>query len=337
MKNQKGFIQIPLLIAIIAGVLVLSGAGYFGVKQYQNNQAEKMEKEKGTQTAIEAQQKTLEAAQQEIDKLKKQSVESKKTQQQLEQKVQNQQQKPTPQDISISAAELDLYLSGVVRISCNGGAGSGSLWNISGQGYKVLTNQHVIEGESGTCSLDVTKTNDRSYGFYDVVLSQKYNWNNSTDVALLGIQIDKQMNDKVVSITSSANESAPVSGLNYKISALRKCPATMPLGSSVAIIGYPAFAKQVDYSQGERVTSYFRTVTNGIISAHDRSLGILQAGLPAPNYLVSNKIDSGNSGGIALSKDSGGLCVLGIPTWLTLGNYETQGIIQNIHNVMYQE
>src|SRR3989338_6838358 len=43
MKNQKGFIQIPLLIAIIAGVLVLGGGGYFGVKQYQNYQAEKVE------------------------------------------------------------------------------------------------------------------------------------------------------------------------------------------------------------------------------------------------------------------------------------------------------
>jgi flagellar basal body-associated protein FliL len=40
-KNSKGFIQIPILIAIIAGVLVLGGAGYFGVKQYQNYQLQK--------------------------------------------------------------------------------------------------------------------------------------------------------------------------------------------------------------------------------------------------------------------------------------------------------
>ena len=39
MKNNKGFIQIPILIAIIAGLLAISGAGYFGVKQYQNYQA----------------------------------------------------------------------------------------------------------------------------------------------------------------------------------------------------------------------------------------------------------------------------------------------------------
>ena len=38
MKNQRGFIQIPILIAIIAGVLVFGGASYVGVKQYQNHQ-----------------------------------------------------------------------------------------------------------------------------------------------------------------------------------------------------------------------------------------------------------------------------------------------------------
>jgi len=26
-----------------------------------------------------------------------------------------------------------------------------------------------------------------------------------------------------------------------------------------------------------------------------------------------------------------------MPTWLTIGNYETQGLIQNIYNVMYKK
>ena len=60
MKNQKGFIQIPLLIAIISGVLILGGAGYFGVKQYQKYKNE-----------ANIQQKVLEPAQAEIEKLKK--------------------------------------------------------------------------------------------------------------------------------------------------------------------------------------------------------------------------------------------------------------------------
>jgi hypothetical protein len=52
------------------------------------------------------------------------------------------------------------------------------------------------------------------------------------------------------------------------------------------------------------------------------------------NFFVSAKIDSGNSGGIALAKDGQGVCTLGLPTWLTVGNYETQGLIQNIMNLL---
>lgn len=36
-NNLRGFIQIPILIAIILGVIVVGGAGYFGFKQYQSN------------------------------------------------------------------------------------------------------------------------------------------------------------------------------------------------------------------------------------------------------------------------------------------------------------
>ncbi len=37
MNSQKGFIQIPILIAIIVGVVVVGGAGYIAVKHYQSN------------------------------------------------------------------------------------------------------------------------------------------------------------------------------------------------------------------------------------------------------------------------------------------------------------
>ena len=36
MKNKQGFIQIPLLIAIIAGILVVGGAGYIVTKRVNN-------------------------------------------------------------------------------------------------------------------------------------------------------------------------------------------------------------------------------------------------------------------------------------------------------------
>jgi hypothetical protein len=44
-KNYNGFIQIPLLIAIIAGLIIVGGAGYLGAKQYQNHQVIKEEKQ----------------------------------------------------------------------------------------------------------------------------------------------------------------------------------------------------------------------------------------------------------------------------------------------------
>jgi len=49
---KKGFIQIPILIAIIVGVLAVGGGSYFGVKQYQNYQAI-IEKEKQTPQSSE--------------------------------------------------------------------------------------------------------------------------------------------------------------------------------------------------------------------------------------------------------------------------------------------
>ena len=77
-------------------------------------------------------------------------------------------------------------------------------------------------------------------------------------------------------------------------------------------------------------------MSNGIISGYDSIVKDTQK-LPYSNYFVSAKIDSGNSGGIALSKNEKGLCVLGVPTWLTVGNYETQGLVQNIHNIYYKQ
>ena len=74
--------------------------------------------------------------------------------------------------------------------------------------------------------------------------------------------------------------------------------------------------------------------TNGTISGYDSSPQ--NDGLPYSNYYISATIDSGNSGGIAFSKDKNGLCLLGIPTWITTtGNYSNEGIVQNIDNITW--
>lgn len=345
MNLQEGFIQIPILIAIIVGIVVVGGAGYVGVKQYQSYQIEKAEKDNEARIAAKTQQKALEEAQMEIEQLKEKSVEAKRKQETLEQKVSNG-QKSVPQNISISASELEPYLTGVGRIDCSSdwssfdwsklSIGSGSLWNIQGIGYSVLTNKHVIDipkGQYGYCNLKVADNgnikankNEREIepgiktgSFWWLDEENVFRWNQKTDVAVLKIKNEFVAGD-------------PPDGLNYTISSLRLCPQRMAINSPVVAIGFPAFTMKVVENGAIQST---RTVTNGVISSHDEST-IRDYGLPTPNYFISAKIDSGNSGGIALSKDNNGLCVLGIPTWVNVGNFETQGIIQNIHNVMYK-
>lgn len=336
MKNQKGFIQIPILITIIAGVLVLGG-GYFGVKQYQNYQIEQtkkervaQEKEKETQVLTEAQQKALEEAGQEIEKLKEGSAESKKKQQVLEQKLQNEQQKSEQQNLSISASELESYLLGVVMVVCYPQTGSGSLWQLPNfGGFVVLTNKHVVDGFD-SCVITFERGDGVTKGSYTINTKEVVTWNNFTDIGVLKLEQQKER------ITLYGE--TPMKDLNYKISELRKCTQRVAIGYPVVVIGYPAFGiRYVNlYNQGFKQYIAYRIASDGIISGHDTSVVVPQGNLPYPNYFVSAKIDSGNSGGIAISKDEKGLCVLGIPTWLTLGKYETQGLVQNIHNVMYR-
>jgi len=76
MKKQKGFIQIPILIAIIVGVFVVGGVGYIGVKQYQKHQAEKPQQEtigQNEQATSTAELSEVEKLRQEVDELKKQN------------------------------------------------------------------------------------------------------------------------------------------------------------------------------------------------------------------------------------------------------------------------
>ncbi len=219
----------------------------------------------------------------------------------------------------ISVSELSEYLTGVVKITCFNSSGktistgSGSLWNFPGTlGYAVLTNRHVITSDQ--CHAYAPSTSeDETIGIYWLDVENATAWNNDTDI-------------RVLKITSPVGgfPSSPISVLNYRVSTLRKCTPEIAQNSSVVVIGYPSFAES-------------RIVTNGVVSGYDDSVQYPFGNLPYPNLFVSAKIDSGNSGGIALAKEGNNLCLLGVPTWLSVGNYETQGLIQNIHNVLYQE
>ena len=310
-------IKILIPIVIILGILLLGSAGYFGFKQYQKIQQENIARAQQAQE----QQKALDQALAEIKKLQEENQSAQEKQKELEQKV-------AITEISdnsmITSAELAPYLSAVVNVKCYKNtaisSGSGTFWKYNGESA-VLTNDHVMmPGSSPDCialwEYDVAQGNIRGDSF-QVDPTADLDWNKETDVrvALIG-------NDKKSAGRSSAAD------LNYNLYSLRKCSPKMPIGSPVIIIGYPASTQSK--------TNTPRTITNGIISGFDQSVQPPQGTLPNANYYVSNKIDSGNSGGISLSKDSNGLCILGMLTWLQVGNYDTQGIIQNIHNILFK-
>ncbi len=369
MNNKKGYIQISILVPIVFGLLIL-GSSYFGVTQYSEIRKEKiaaqeqqkiadekaeLEKEKELQELIESQQRAIEDAQLEIEKLKMQDIVSKDKQNSLEQRILEDNDNTEVGDIVISASEIDQYLSGSVMVTCNypdeRSQGSGTLWRLpDSSDLHILTNKHVVGDTVGlqNCVASIKDSTDADRGTYYLDISNIRNWNDFTDVALLKVGKITEYDEEPSSYyavgdkkTCTTNRYLADDGwcyykedLNYKISNLSFCPTKMPSGSSVVAIGFPAFGEKSVNIGGINGLRSFRIISNGIISGFDDTT--IFNGLPFVNYFVSAKIDSGNSGGIALSKTESGLCVLGIPTWLNLGDYDTQGLVQNIHNVMYQ-
>lgn len=287
------------------------------ILQKQNQEVEAQAQK--AQSLIDAQQKALTQAQAELIKTK---ATAEKTTAQVNTLTKTlETQAKDPKDIVITSADLTPYTTGVVQVICSVkdgvSSGSGTLWNFKEVPYAVVTNFHVIKNATG-CVISVTNSANQTTGIFSIQGSI-YTYNTNTDEAILTIG------------PSISNTSVPVANYNYELSKVRKCPSLMPVGSPVVIIGYPAYAKRdstLAIDTIGTVNVIYRTVTNGIISGYDTS----QVG--EPNYFVSAKIDAGNSGGMALAKDTNGLCTLGLPTWLTVGNYETQGLVQNIVNVL---
>ena len=140
MKNQRGFIQIPILIAIIVGVLVVGGAGYVGVKQYQSHQLKNPQNE----VAKENNQSTSTPELSEIERLR-QEVEQLKNQQSSSQSSAPKQEvvNPAPaKRVALSNADIIKKVKpATVYIETTKGAGSGMI--IDANGY-ILTNAHVV-------------------------------------------------------------------------------------------------------------------------------------------------------------------------------------------------
>lgn len=79
--NQKGFVQIPLLVIFVIAVVVIGGAGYLGIRQYQSYRAQNnpqqiiSETNKATSTS-KLSYSDVDKLKQEIEELKKQQSSS---------------------------------------------------------------------------------------------------------------------------------------------------------------------------------------------------------------------------------------------------------------------
>ena len=101
---------------------------------------------------------------------------------------------------------------------------------------------------------------------------------------------------------------------NYPI-----CPKDKMVGNKVYALGYPASAFKMDAYKEE----HNLIITSGIVSGIDGN----------GNYYTDAKIDSGNSGGLAVSKIDNRICLAGVPTWVSQGNFENLGLIQPFEDI----
>lgn len=322
-----------LVMLALLFIMMLAGSGALSYMLYKKvtatealqqqllakQETERLAQEQKSKELIELQEKALTAAQLELAKTKTESERNAAAIRTLKATVES--DAALPKSVVISSSDLAPVMSGIVQVLCVTGtgvaSGSGSLWNFKEVPQAVLTNYHVVKG-ADRCVISMTNNANEVIGIWSAG-SSIYTFNKDTDQAVLSIS------------SSLSTNNVPIANYNYTLSNLRRCPNNFPVGSPVVILGFPAYAKRdatVDVPSIGTVHAIYRTATNGIISGYDTS----QKG--NANYFVSAKIDQGNSGGIVLGKDASGLCSLGLPTWLTVGNYETQGLVQNIANIL---
>lgn len=322
-----------VLIIVIVVLCLTAGLGYTSYRLYkkiiateetqklilEKQETERLAQEERARILLDSQQQALDQAKEELLKTKADASKTSAQIKSLTQTIENQAKET--KDIVITSTDLTPYTSGVVQVICATkegiSSGSGSLWTFKEIPQAVVTNYHVIK-DATSCVMSVTNSANVMTGLFGLEGSV-YSFNKNTDAAILAIG------------ASISPISVPIENYNYGLAKVRKCTTLMPVGSPVVIMGFPAYAKRdstLTITNMGTVNVIYRTATNGIISGYDTS----QSG--EPNYFVSAKIDNGNSGGMALAKDANGICTLGLPTWLSVGNYETQGLVQNILNVL---
>ena len=260
-KNQKGFIQIPILIVIIVGLLVVGGAGYFSVKQYQNYQAEKVEKEKTAQEKQLSEERNKQDS--EIAKLKEEmeALKNKKPETITQTVIKEVPAQKTEDDLP---SIIKQWRPIIVYIECyflsiDDMGGSGMAADFGDGSFGIFTNAHVVGGDIAPQSCKISFPDSTSA---PLISTHNRTADSGKDVAIIDIYNPDEHMKKVT---------APFANLKF-------CPQRPSLGDKIVILGYPGIGSQVDI-----------TATEGIISGYDGDY-----------FITSAKVEHGNSGGAAI-------------------------------------
>ena len=101
----------------------------------------------------------------------------------------------------------------------------------------------------------------------------------------------------------------------------------------VWVIWFPTYTNYKDEYGSDY--NYTQTITNGIISWYTTIADTYKQ--THLNYFVTSPLDVGNSWWPAILQTKDWFCLLWIMTWGQKWTYTTQGIIQNIYNVLDEE
>lgn len=223
MKNQKGFIQIPLLIVIIAGVLVTSGSVYFGylkLKEYKLIQISK------DNQSLEL-QKALEKTQKEVENLKLKS--------QQEQKIESARIKTIPDIVKEWRKRVVLIVCEKIQ------GGSGTLMKFSDLDViNVITNKHVIkiDDERLPNYCDVRfPLEEIGTGYVLSVQGSNMTVSGAYDLATMPFKYPNEYTRKTTPTQDSICKEKPL------------------IGDSIVILGYPAIGSYEDITATEGIIS----------------------------------------------------------------------------------